>query len=80
MKITFDKKADVAYIKLNNKSSHQNSKKIAEGVLVDYAKDGTVVGIAVLDASRNMPLPLNQIQVPIESVQSHEKVDKQHHL
>jgi uncharacterized protein YuzE len=68
MKITFDKKADAAYIKLNNKSSYQNSKKITEDVLVDYAKDGTVVGIEVLDVSKNMPLPLNQIQVPIESV------------
>ena len=68
MKITYDKKADAAYIKLNNKSSYQSSKKITGDVLVDYAKDGTVVGIEVLDASRNMPIPISQNQVPIESV------------
>jgi len=67
MKITYDKQADAAYIKLTGKAKYQASRKVSESVLVDYAEDGTVVGIEILDASRNMPLPAQQTQVPIES-------------
>ncbi len=52
MKITYDKKADAAYITLNDKAAYQGSRKITDDVLVDYAKDGSVVGIEVLDASK----------------------------
>jgi uncharacterized protein YuzE len=58
------KKADTAYIRLNDKFFHQPSKKITEDVLVNFAKNGTVVGIEVLDASRNMPMPISQSQFP----------------
>jgi uncharacterized protein YuzE len=68
MKITYDKKANAAYIKLTNKNTYQETKKITDDVLVDYAKDGTVVGIEILDASRNMPLALSQSQIRIESI------------
>ena len=44
-----------------------SAKKVTDDVLVDYAKDGTVVGIEVLDASKNMPLPVSQRQIIIES-------------
>jgi len=67
MKITYDKQADAAYIKLTNKAKYQASRKVSDDVLVDYAEDGTVVGIEILDASKNMPLAAAQTQVPIES-------------
>ena len=51
MKITYDKQADAAYIKLNDKKPYQSSKKVTDDVLIDYSKDGTVVGIEVLAAS-----------------------------
>jgi uncharacterized protein YuzE len=68
MMITYDKKVDAAYIKLNDKSACHVSKKVTDDVLVDYAKDGSVVGIEVLDASRNMPHPVSQHQIPIEGI------------
>lgn len=67
MKITYDKQADAAYIKLTNKAKYHASRKVSADVLVDYAEDGTVVGIEILDASKNMPLSVKQTQVPIES-------------
>ncbi len=67
MKITYDKQADAAYIKLTNKAKCQVSRKVSEDVMVDYAEGGTVVGIEILDASKNMPLSVKQTQVPIES-------------
>ena len=68
MKITYDKKIDAAYIKLNDKSVYHVGKKVSDDVLVDYAEDWTVVGIEVLAASKNMPLPVSQQQVPIEGI------------
>jgi uncharacterized protein YuzE len=68
MKITYDKAADAVYIKLNSKEKYRASKKVTDDVLIDYSKDGTVIGIEVLDASKNMPLPIRQTQVPIESI------------
>ncbi len=68
MKITYNKQANAAYIKLNNKTPYQSSQKVTDDVLIDYAEDGTVVGIEVLDASRNMPFSAAQRQIPIESL------------
>ncbi len=68
MKITYDKKIDAAYIKLNDKVAYHINKKVIDDVLVDYAEDGTVVGNEVLDTSKNMPLPVSQNQVPIEGI------------
>ena len=67
MKITYDKQADAAYIKLNDKKPYQSSKKVTDDVLIDYSKDGTVVGIEVLAVSRNMPLAGMGTRIAIES-------------
>jgi uncharacterized protein YuzE len=67
MKITYDRKANTAYMKLNDKATYQSSRKVTEDVLIDYAKDGAVVGIEVLAASKNMPLPVSQTRIPIQS-------------
>ena len=68
MKITYDKQADAAYITLNDKKPYQSSKKVTDDVLIDYSKDGTVVGIEVLAASENMPLPNVGTKIAIESL------------
>lgn len=57
MKITYDKKIDAMYIKLNDKSVYRSTRKVTDDALVDYAKDGSVVGVEVLSASRNTALP-----------------------
>ena len=57
MKITYDKKIDAIYIKLNEKVAYHQTKKVTDDLLVDYSKDGKVVGVEVLDASENMILP-----------------------
>jgi len=56
MKIKFDKELDVLII-------HFSGRKIAEsdepapGVIADYDKDGNIVRIEVLDASRRVQAP-----------------------
>lgn len=66
MKITYDTSIDAMYIKLNEKLVYQSSKKISEDVLVDYSKDGKIIGIEVLAASQNTILPVRKSTVPIQ--------------
>jgi uncharacterized protein YuzE len=48
MKITYDKEADVLYISF--RETTVTTKELEEGLAVDYAQDGTVAGIEMLDA------------------------------
>ncbi len=67
MKITYDKKTDAMYIKLNDKATYHNTRKITEDVLIDYAKDGKVVGVEVLEASKNAILPHLQEKITVQA-------------
>ena len=50
MKLHYDKEADAVYIYLN-KGKIFNTKKIGEGLIVDFNKRGGVVGIELLFVS-----------------------------
>ncbi len=52
MKIEYDKQADALYIKLN-KAKYFESDEIGKNVIVDYDKANHVIGIEVLNASKN---------------------------
>jgi len=53
--ITYDPEADAMNIKFQ-KSEYDISKEIAEGIIVDYTKEGKVIAIEILDVSKRMPL------------------------
>lgn len=53
MKITYDKKIDAMYIKLK-RGRYDHTKKVTEDVMVDVSKKGEVVGLEILDASKNV--------------------------
>lgn len=53
MKITYDKSVDAMYIKLK-KGSYDHTKKVTDDILVDVSKKGEVLGLEILDASRNI--------------------------
>ncbi len=67
MKITYDKKTDAIYIKLNDKATYHNTRKVTEDVLIDYAKDGKVVGVEVLAASKNAVLPELKEKITVQA-------------
>lgn len=67
MKITYDKKADAMYIKLNDKAVYHKTRKVTDDVLVDYTKNGQVVGVEVLAVSKNTALPKLQENIPIQT-------------
>jgi uncharacterized protein YuzE len=55
MKMTFDKKADAMYIYLKEEKVFR-TEDITSDTIVDYDKDGDVVGIEILSASKKIPM------------------------
>ena len=48
MKVTYNKQTDVLYISFQETTV--TTKELEDGLAVDYAQDGTVAGIELLDA------------------------------
>ena len=53
MKIRYDKQVDAMYIKLA-KGKYDGTRKISDVILVDEDKKGKVLGIEILDATKNI--------------------------
>ena len=53
MKIRYDKKVDAMYIKLA-KGKYNSTRKVSDVILVDEDKKGKVLGIEILDATKNI--------------------------
>ena len=51
MKISYDKTTDSLYIHLSDRMG-SDAQEVADGVVLDYAEDGTLVGIDVQHASQ----------------------------
>ena len=56
MKVKYDKGVDILYIKLSDTPVMESDEE-KPGVILDYAADGTIVGIEILNASVKMPQP-----------------------
>ena len=50
MRVRYDEQVDALYIRLKEAPYHE-SDEIKEGFILDYDKDGNVIGIEILDAS-----------------------------
>lgn len=56
MKVTYDPDVDVVRIVLSN-AAIEESDEDKPGVILDYDKDGNIVGLEILDASKHMENP-----------------------
>ena len=56
MKVTYDPKVDVLRILLSN-APNEESDEEKPGVILDYDKDGNVVGLEILNASKRVSNP-----------------------
>ena len=56
MKVKYDKEVDILYIKLSDLPIIESSED-KPGVILDYAADGSIVGLEILNASIKMPQP-----------------------
>ena len=53
MKLDYDKEVDVLYFQfLNEKASE--TEEVEPGIIVDFTKDGRVLGIEILNASKRL--------------------------
>jgi len=55
MKIHYDQKVDAAYLQFS-KEPPVGVVEVSEGVNLDLTEDGRIVGIEILDVSKNFPL------------------------
>ncbi|MBI5669153.1 MAG: DUF2283 domain-containing protein [Chloroflexi bacterium] len=51
MKITYDSQVDALYIRFLDDPAQVTTQRLTEEVAVNYAPDGRIVGIEILDAS-----------------------------
>ncbi len=55
MKIYYDDQVDAAYLRLSEETP-TGVVEVSEGVNLDLTKEGKIVGIEILNASKNFPL------------------------
>jgi uncharacterized protein YuzE len=58
MKLTYDPKVDVLSILLSD-APVEESDEDKPGIILDYDKNGNVVGLEILDASKRMSNPMS---------------------
>ena len=56
MKVKYDKEIDILYISFS-KNKIKESDEDKPGIILDYDKEGSIVGIEILDASKKMKNP-----------------------
>lgn len=56
MKVTYDPEVDIVRIILSN-AAIEESDEDRPGVILDYDKNGNIVGLEILDASKRMENP-----------------------
>ena len=55
MEVTYDKEADAVYIEFS-KAEFAKNKKVDDFTIIDFDKEGKIIGIEILDASKRFQL------------------------
>lgn len=64
MKLEFDKQADALYVRFSEKEIQRNE-KVNERTIIDYDKDGEIVGFELLDVEDRFS-GISQLEVDLE--------------
>ena len=56
MNISYNDKTDLLYIRLDDKKQEIINRKVSEDIVLDIGEDDKIVGIEILDASKNVSL------------------------
>ena len=56
MKITYDDKKDLLYIRFDEKKQDVVNKRVAEDIVLDIGSEDKIVGIEILEASKHIDL------------------------
>ena len=57
MKVKYDKNIDILYLSFSDEKIFESDEE-KKGIILDYAKDGRIVGIEILHASQQMNNPV----------------------
>ncbi len=56
MEILYNSKTDLLYLRLDDRKQQVLNKRISEDIVIDIGDGNRIVGIEILDASRNLNL------------------------
>ncbi len=56
MEILYDSKTDLLYLRLDDRKQEVLNKRISDDIVIDIGDDNRIVGIEIVDASRNLNL------------------------
>jgi uncharacterized protein YuzE len=56
MTINYDSKTDLLYIRLDQQKHTLTNRRVNEDVVLDIDEKGKIIGIEIMDASRNIEL------------------------
>jgi uncharacterized protein YuzE len=56
MQILYDVKADLLYLRLDDRKQQVINRRLSEDIVLDLVEDNRIVGIEILDASKHLNL------------------------
>ncbi len=56
MKVKYDKKSDLLYIRLDESTQDVINKRVTDDVVLDIGKNEKIIGIEIIDASSHVAL------------------------
>jgi len=56
MQIFYDAKTDLLYLRLDDRKQELINKRVSDDIVLDLGEDDKIVGIEILDASKNINL------------------------
>ena len=56
MQVLYNSKADLLYLRLDDRKQKLVNKRVSDDIVLDMGEDDRIVGIEILDASRNVSL------------------------
>ena len=56
MEILYNSKTDLLYLRLDDRKQAVLNKRISDDIVIDIGDDNRIVGIEIVDASRNLNL------------------------
>jgi uncharacterized protein YuzE len=74
MRLTYDPKHNIAYLKLRDKTAAVETVRISDEINIDIAADGTVYGIELLDANAQLKASDNGRFVLVDPTGSEQKL------
>ena len=68
MRITYDQQVDALYIRFVDEPAQVTTQRLSEDVAINYAPDGRIVGIEILDASEYVFRPGAERKIVVQNL------------